>query len=265
MVAPLIMAGVGAGIGALGHLFSGKPKAPVTTTGLDPASQAYVNQTRGMSQFWANRPMPGMDPSFLAAMQGMHGYADAGQQGVDAMTDPTAAMKFMNPFMANMNPFFDQMRGNSLNQLHQSATAQGAFGSNRLGLAEGQALNDVNNSQAQFQYGGFNDAMSRAMELAHMGMGANTWLGQQGQYLTDRQRNWDIGSQGLLNGGLGPTGTVTTGPTPQKGSLGQSMLGGAMAGLSFGKSPTAAFGGAVGPAYNPSTDPSAYWNNFLGR
>lgn len=243
MVAPLIMAGVGAGIGALGHLFGAKPRAPVTTTGLDPASQAYVDHMRTMSQGWANRSMPGMDPSFLAAMQGMRGYADAGQQGANAMTDPTAAMKFMNPFMANMNPFFDQMRGNSLNQLHQTATAQGAFGSNRLGLAEGQALNDVNNSQAQFQYGGFNDAMSRAMELAHMGMGANTWLGQQGQYLTDRQRNWDIGSQGILNAGLGPTGTVTTGPQPQQGNLFQSMLGGAMSGLSFGGAPKMPGGG----------------------
>src|SRR2546430_5429617 len=199
-------AAIGAGIGAIGHFLTPKPKPPVSTTMLDPASQEYVNNQRSMGQMWANRPMPGMDPSFLAAMQGMQGYANAGQQGVNAMTDPTAAMRFMNPFFASMNPIFDQQRAQSLMQLRSRATAQGAFGNNRLGLAEGAAMNGVNNSQAQFSYQGFQDAQNRAMDLAHMGMGANQWLGGPGQYLTDRQRNYDIGSMGLLNRGAGPTG-----------------------------------------------------------
>lgn len=261
MVAPLVMAGIGAGVGALGHWLGPKPQAPTETTMLDPASQAYVNNMRGNAQMWANRPMGDMDPSFLAAMHGMQGYADAGQMGVNAMTDPTAAMKFMNPFFGAMNPFFDQQRAQSLNQLRSTATAQGAFGNNRLGFAEGAAMNGINNTQAQFSYQGFQDAQQRALDLAHMGMGAHQWLGQQGQYLSDRQRNYDIGSLGMLRNGLGPTGSVWTGPKPQQHSLGQDIFGGAMAGLSMGGGPKAPGGFSypdAGQGFGPAT-PGQGW------
>lgn len=238
MVAPLVLAGIGAGVGALKSAF-GSNKPQVTTQSIDPESQDYIRRMRSMATMFANRGMPMMDPAFLAAMDRMGGYASAGQTGLNAMTDPTVAQKFMNPFMDAMNPVFERMRAASVNQFNKNATAQGAYGARR-DLGMGQAMADVNQAQAQFSYQGFNDAMSRALALANMGMGANQWLGSAGQYMTDRQRNYDIGSLGMLQQGYG-TPLYTSNSTPNdKGDLFSNMLGGAMTFASFGKGGAAA-------------------------
>jgi len=226
------MAGIGAGFGALKSIF-GSNKPQETRQSIDPESQDYIRNMRAMSQMYAGRPMPGLDPSFLAALQGMGGYAQAGQTGLNAMTDPTQAALFMNPFNAAMNPMFDRMRASSMNMFNKNATAQNAFGARR-NLGQGAALADVNQQQGAFNYQGFNDAMARAMQLANMGMGANQWLGQAGQYQTERQRNYDMGSLGMLQQGYG-TPLYTTNQTPNdKGDLFSNMLGGAMTFASFG-------------------------------
>lgn len=242
MVAPLVAAGIGAGVGALKSIF-GSNKPQETRQSIDPESQDYIRHMRAMSQMFAGRQMPGMDPAFLAAMDRMGGYASAGQTGLNAMTDPTAAQSFMNPFMASMNPVFDRMRAASVNQFNRNATGQGAFGARR-NLGAGAAMADVNQAQAQFSYQGFNDAMARAMQLASMGMGANQWMGAQGQYLTDRQRNYDMGSLGMLQQGYG-TPLYTTNTTPSdKGDFFSNILGGAATGLSFAGGPPGMSAGA---------------------
>jgi hypothetical protein len=249
MVAPLVLGGIGAGVGLLNNLF-GSHKPQVTRSNeLDPASRDYILGMRSRAMGFADRPMSALDPAFLQALSGMQGYANAGQMGVNAMTDPAAAAKFMNPYFASMLPQFDQMRMASLNNLNKTATAAGAFGARR-GLAQGNALRDVNNAQSQFAYTGFNDAMARAMQLAGFGMGANQWLGTAGQYMTDRQRNYDIGSLGLIQGGYGsPLYTSTTTPN-DKGNPFQAALGGFATGMSFAKPGTAA--PMVAPSYMPA-------------
>lgn len=245
----MLLPAIGAGIGLLSNIFGSK-KPQQTNTGLDPESAEYLRSQRGLAMNWANRSMPELDPAFMAALNGMRGYSDAGAMGMRAQYDPSAASQFMNPFMANMNPVFDRMRSASVNELNKRATAAGAFGARR-GLAQGAAMRGVNDTQAQFNYQGFNDAMSRAMQLASMGMGANTWLGDAGRYMTDRQRNWDIGSMGILNMGMGPTGSTTT--IPNESNMFESILGGAMTGASFMNPNPATGGGASpmmsGPAY----------------
>jgi hypothetical protein len=236
MPGPLVLAGIGAGVGALSNLFSSN-KPQETRQSLDPESQAYIRNMRNMASMFAGRSMPQLDPTFLAALERMGGYGQAGLQGVQAMTDPTAAAQFMNPFMSAMNPVFDRMRASAVNQFNKNATAAGAFGARR-NLGQGQAMADINQAQGQFSYQGFNDAMTRALSLASMGMGANQWLGQAGQYMTDRQRNWDLGSLGMLQSGYGtPLYTTNTQPN-DKPNMFQSMLGGAMTGLSFAGGPT---------------------------
>lgn len=233
MVAPLVLAGVGAGFGALKSIF-GSNKPQQTTQSIDPESQDYIRNMRANAMSFAGRPMPQLDPTFLAALASMGGYSQAGQTGLNAMTDPNAAQTFMNPFTSAMNPVFDRMRAASMNMFNKNATAAGAFGARR-NLGQGAALNDVNQAQAQFSYQGFNDAMARAMALANMGMGANQWLGSAGQYMTDRQRNYDMGSLGMLQQGYGtPLSTTNTQPN-DKGDLFSNMLGGAMTFASFGK------------------------------
>jgi hypothetical protein len=162
----------------------------------------------------------------------------------------------MNPFMGAMNPIFDRMRSASVNQFNKNATGQGAFGARR-NLGAGAAMADVNQAQAQFSYQGFNDAMARAMSLASMGMGANQWLGAQGQYLTDRPRNYDMGSLQMLQQGYGtPLYTTNTQPN-DKGDFFSNVLGGAMTGMSFAGGPRApGMSAAVAPSYggfNPPT------------
>lgn len=256
MLPMLAGAGIGAGVGALGYLFGGN-KPQTTTTGMGTEDQSYLRHQREFAQTRAAQPMGALDPNFLAAMQHYMATSQAGQLGMQAQTDPNAANQFMNPFMAAMNPEFDRMRQGSINAVNQANTASGAFGGNRAGLAQGQAMKDVNASQAQFNYSGFNDAMSRAMQLASMGMGADSALAQGGQYMTERQRMYDQGSMGLLNQGFGQPMT-TTSTTPNQRNLFQSLLGGAMTGASFS-------GGSQGNGYTPFLStyrPQENWGAF---
>lgn len=242
---PLIMGGIGAGVGLLNNLMGGN-KPQVSTSGIDSSSRDYIMAMRARAQQMAGQGMPALDPSFLAAMHGMQGYADAGAMGTQAMTDPTMAAKFMNPFMANMNPIFDQMRSESLNTLNKNATSAGAFGARR-DLAQGNALRDVNNQQSQFSYQGFNDAMQRAMQLATNGMQANASMGEMGKYVSDRPMAYNQGIMQLLNQGYGgPISTTETKPTSQNPF--QAALGGFMTGASFG-------GGGKPGATAPATSP----------
>ncbi len=232
---PLVGIGIGAGMGLLNGLFGSK-KPQTTSTYIDPESQDYLRQQRAIAMRMGGMSMPNLDPNILAAIQMMQNYGNAGQLGLSAVTgDAGAGAKFMNPYMEAMNPIFDRMRANSLMQVNQSLTRPGggAFaGNNRVGLAQGNAFRNVNDTQTQFNYQGFQDAMARAMQLASGMPAASDWLKNTGFDLTNRQRNWDIGSMGLMNAGFGmPFGQTAS--TPNNTNLFESILGGAMTGASL--------------------------------
>jgi len=258
MIAPLVMGGIMAGAGLLNNIFSSK-KPQVTRQGeLDPQSQAYILAQRERATGYANQPMPGLDPAFLQALRGVQDYGAAGKMGLDAQTDPAMAARFMNPGAMAMNPVFDRQRASATNDYNKAATQSGVFGARR-GL--GPNLNSINDAQAQMQYRGFNDAMSRAMQLAGMGMGANQWMGNVGQYMTDRQRNYDQGSLNMIQQGYGgPLYTQSTSPN-DKGNPFQAALGGFATGMSFGGGGAPKIAPTGGGYQFDPNDPSHYWNN----
>jgi hypothetical protein len=170
------------------------------------------------------------NPALTNAVSGLQGYATAGQQGLNAQTDPAAAAKFMNPYLATLDPTFDKLRAQSLNAANSNATGQGAYGGSRAAVTGGVALGNVNNLQAQTNYQGFQDAMQRALQSANLGLGANSLMGSFGQYLTNLPMNTRLQQLQLLLGGIGPYGTTQQVPTQsdplaQLGGL-ASTLGG---------------------------------------
>jgi hypothetical protein len=160
------------------------------------------------------------DPYVQQAIGNYGQFANLGMTGANAMAgDPSAVAQMMNPYNATLNPYWDQMRQQTLGTIGQQATQANAYGGSRHGVAEGQGLADIANMQAGQRYGEFGNAMGRAGQLANLGFGANQGLFQAGDYL--RTRDID-----LLNRAMGPHGTSQTQPTQGAGLLG--LLGGGL-------------------------------------
>jgi len=222
-----------------------KDKSQTVTQMLDPASQQYVSQYlrpyalsaaglppmapgmgQGPSPFARNLGFGGgfggagfapwmrppqtvnpnvqatLPPEILAAQAGLQNYAQLGQQGVTALGGG------VNPFYDSaraqaLNPIFDQQRAQALQAVGDQAQGYGAYGGSRQGVAEGVALGQVGQNQAQLQYQAYIDSLQRALAAAGMGMGA----GAAGALLP---QNYFAGQLGLLNQGLGPTGSTQT-------------------------------------------------------
>lgn len=204
----------------------------------------------GLRNFAVNAAMQPLtiNPALTGAVSGLQGYANAGQQGLAAQTDPNAAAKFMNPYLSTLDPAFNKLRAQSLNAANSNATSQGAYGGSRAAVTGGVALSNVNNLQNQTNYQGFQDAMQRALQTANLGMGANSLLGGLGSYLTNLPMQYRQQQLGLLLGGIGPYGQTQTVPTqsdPLSGALGIASMfipGGPLAGLLGGGGAAAAGG-----------------------
>lgn len=138
----------------------------------------------------------------------------AGQTGMDALAgNPAAAGLLMNPYQQQVidatNKQWDRNDQMTTNNVNDMATKAGAFGGSRHGVAEGVALGENNmnrnNAVSGLLYGGFNDAMGRAGQLAGMGMnaaGQNANLGFGGVGSPDQ---WLM--QMMKSGYGGPTQT----------------------------------------------------------
>lgn len=239
-----------------------KGGAQTVTTQPDAATQQYVNQMRQLAlgytmpgggaapgapgaqggSFW-DRVRGGMfgsgassvgapirsqlPPEILAAQQQYGQFANAGQLGLGALTGQAGAQsQFMNPYLSAMNPVFQQLREQSLSAVDDRATQAGAYGGSRQGVARGVALGDVANTQAGFNYQGFQDAMNRAAQAANLGfgaIGAGAFLPQQ----------YQSGQLGLLQQAIGPYGQTQTqpGPDPWSQLLGTGLtVGGFLVG-----------------------------------
>jgi hypothetical protein len=148
---------------------------------------------------------PNLPPEIAQAQQDYGNYAQAGNLGIGALSgQPGAQQQFMNPYQAQMNPLFDQLRQQSLQAVNDQATQAGAYGGSRQGVASGVALGQIANSQAGFNYQGFQDAMQRAAQAANLGFGANA----RSAFLPQA---YGQGQLGLLQGGLGPYGQTQYG------------------------------------------------------
>lgn len=137
-----------------------------------------------------------------------------GNLGMGALTgDPAATAQLMNPYQKNVvdatNTQWDQNDQHTINAVNDRATAAGAFGGSRTGVATGTALaaNNMNRNTAVsgLLSTGYTDMMNRAGALAGAGFagaGANANLGMGG---VGSPQQWLL--QMLSQGWKGPTGT----------------------------------------------------------
>ena len=167
-----------------------------------------------------------LPPEIQQAMDQYRQYATAGNLGLSALTGQgDAQQSFMNPYLQTLNPYFDQLRSQAVNAANEQATLAGAYGGGRGDVAQGVALGQVANTQAQLGYSAFNDAMQRALSAANLGFGAQA----QSAFLPQQYAS---GQLGLLGQALGPYGQTTTQPLYRNRLAG--AFGGAAAGAPFG-------------------------------
>ena len=131
------------------------------------------------------------------------------------------------------------MQSNTTNAINDQATQAGAFGGSRQGVAQGVALANMNqdqaNQMAQLQYGGYNDTMNRAQGLAGLGFGANQQMAGLGDYMRQVQQQqdplyhkYDVLNQGIRGLPYGQTNTQSSSsPWGSQIAGGVMQLGGA--------------------------------------
>jgi len=160
-------------------------QAQSSATGVDAASQEFINQMRARA------------------------LSSLGSITPEAFAPTTAAVnattgELMNPFIervvGGVGEQFDRLRDQASMATDQEATARGAFGGSRHGVATGQRLAELDRAEAQ-EVGrllaGAHDAAQRAaIPLATQ------------QALSPAQAA--AFGQALLSGSLGPVGQVST-------------------------------------------------------
>ena len=134
---------------------------PIGTTASNPNFNVNTAASQGLQQAM----------NTTAAGQGYNSAQQAGQ--------------YMNPYVQNVigglgrNAMSNYQK--QANQLGAEATAAGAFGGSRHGVAQGTMAADVQNNLNQqvgnLMYQGYGDAMSRAAQDQQMRMGAASQLG----------------------------------------------------------------------------------------
>jgi hypothetical protein len=118
----------------------------------------------------------------------------------------------MNPYQSQVidanNKNWQKINANTVNQTNDAATAAGAFGGSRHGVAEGVALSENNDKQAAQDAGlmqtGFESTMNRAGQAANLGFGA---AGQAAQQMSPEERRLALQKQAFL----GPQGQQSSG------------------------------------------------------
>ena len=197
---------------------------------IDPASQRYVEQMRQAA---------------LAA-QGNPLYAQGRQLGGVGLSalggDQGALQQLMGGYGSQLDPYWNQLRQQTLGTIGDQATQAGAFGGSRQGVAEGAALGQIGIGQAGQRYGEYQNALGRAGQLANLGFGIDPQM------------------LGLLNQGMGPYGTTQTTHT-QSDPFSQLLGGGLSIASLFGGGPLA---GLLGGGFGPLQDLSKSTKNFGG-
>jgi len=190
-----------------------KPKTQTTTTGPDPSAQRYIDAQRGMGQAGANQIL-GQQGSFF--------------MGPETMSIGDQASQFMNPYQQNVidatGRQFDHLRAGAMTGANQQAMQAGAFGGSRHGVMAGTRLGELDRAQmditSNMQHQGYQNAMQQG--VAYQNQQRDLQQQQMMEPLWRQQQ-----AMGLMNAGMGPTGTQTTAPG---GSRIGGAAGGAMAG-----------------------------------
>lgn len=161
------------------------------------------------NQLWGQAGQGPMDPRFEQAGQYFGGAQNLGMGGLRALAgQPGAVQSMMNPYesqvMSALDPMYAKAGQMVTNTVNDNATRAGAFGGSRAAVAQGVALGNLAQQQAQqaaqMRYQGFNDAMGRAGQLANFGMGgAQAGMGM-GQYAQDRRFNQMQQALGVMPG-----------------------------------------------------------------
>lgn len=236
-----------------------------TTTGATGGTAQLQNDIYNTATSTANGGAPNASPYLAQAGQGFTAAQGAGETGLNAIQSGNYSA-FMNPYQQqvinSLQPMFQQQNQGALNAVNQQATAQGAFGGSRQGVAEGTALAsnqlNQNNLLANLEQSGFNTATSNALNAANLGMGASSGLAGLGQYDTGLAFQRAMFPEEALTAGMQGGGTQSTQTTQQTsgnplnavlgiGGLAASFIpgGGAISGLFHdgAQSPPDAWGG----------------------
>lgn len=209
----------------------------VTQT-LDPATQKMQQQVYDAARQAAVAP-PGVNPYTMQAAGIYQNAANFGMGGFNALAgDPAAIAKLMNPYQQEVvdatRAQYGTLMSDITNHINDEATQAGAFGGSRHGVAEGVALGNLGQAEAQtlagLNYQGYTDAMQQAAQLANFGMGATGQMAQLGDYIRSLDPSLQrlaILKQGMDGTPYGSTQT-TTGQAGHNGVTG--FLGGASTG-----------------------------------
>lgn len=193
----------------------GQRNTQKSQSGVDAPTSDYLQQ------MWQSAQGAGAaGPSSLVTdASGYYGGAmKAGNLGMGALSgDPSAVKSLMDPYQQQVIGAMRDEAGvtdqRTMNAVNDRATAAGAFGGTRHGVATGTAL-AANNRALNTQIGGllssgYGDAMNRAGQLAGMGYnaaGANANLGMGGVGNPDQWR-----MEMMRRGFIMPTGQQSSG------------------------------------------------------
>ena len=224
---PLAPLAIGAASGLVSKFIGG----PKSSSGPDEESQRFIEMMR---QFGAGgaQQLTGFDPA-TGEFTGEGAGPTAEQFG------PESIDRFLNPFLAEregqINEEFDRSRARDVRGVAQDFTKSGSGRGARSAVAEGLAMEGSDRNRAL----ALNDIRLRGFQQA-----SQTALGAQGfrnEALDANQliRKLSAG-QGLLSGGLGPTGQVGQGPGPDP--FGTAVSAGTIASQFFGGGGDVPFG-----------------------
>lgn len=198
-----------------------------STSQIDKPSQEYQQALMDAAR---KAGAAGPSPLVGGATDYYNSMMKGGNMGMGAMSgDPNATASLMNPYMTNVIDATDAQWNNadqnSMNEVNARATAAGAFGGSRNGVATGVALGENNRNRMAMKsgllYGGFNDAMGRANNMAQMGAygaGANANMGMGGvgspsQWMAEMMKRY----QSPAMGGITQGGGTQFGASVQRG------------------------------------------------
>ena len=253
----------------------GKGTTTTTEQRIDPGAERFRNQAFADARNISNL---GYTPFANPALSGLTSNLGFGTNVLQGLTQGISAQdisRFSDPFEASVvsaiQGDYDRMRAMGLNDVGAQATAAGAFGGSRHGIAEGTMLGELGRSEAGtlagLRSGNFQNSIQNLLAergqmgafggtLANLGLsGLNT---QYSEFL--RQQNMPYQQMAVQQGLLGVAPVSTTQTQHQSGSLMRDLMGlGVMgAGLLTGGAAPAAMGamGAMTPQVNPiSTGP----------
>lgn len=138
------------------------------------------------------------------ALQGGMGATALGMGYNSAQGAQQYANPFQNQVIGGLQSDAQRNAQMMSNQIGTAATRAGAFGGSRHGIAEGQAMadiqNNLNNQIGNLRYQGYNQAMGQSLQDQQMRMNAANQLVNMGNlgFGMGRQANQDLMSQGYM-------------------------------------------------------------------